>query len=310
MKPLIQLPGFDEYTQSTDLVPVTPGPNRKERNVVDFAHPIDAAIIKLLDAPYIKKIFEKYVDICVDIGEGTELATGIKITENNNPEIYQVIRECSDTLGIPVPYVVVSRSVSGVNAQTSGTDQFAYIAISSLLNMLMTTEEQHFVIGHECGHLALGHVVYHTAVRLLGGLGGLLPLVGDVIANTIQYPLNAWIRRSEISADRAGLICCRNLATAQKALLKLEAGFMNVDDTDINEYLENSRRFLSGNFLGKYRELFQSHPLIPKRIEALELFSRSEKYYRAIGEQPPVGMTLIGDEELEQRTHEIIKIVF
>lgn len=306
MRPLIELQGFQEYCETTALVPV--GQNRKDKNL-DFAHPIDAAIIKILDVPYIKSIFEKYVDICVDIQGGTELATGIKITASNNPEIYRVIEECSRFLNIPIPYVVVSRSVSGVNAVTSGTDKFSYIQISSLLSMLMTVEEQRFVIGHECGHLALGHVVYHTAVRLIGGLGGLLPLVGDVIASTLKYPLNAWIRRSEISADRAGLICCRNLDVAQKALLKLEAGFMNVDDTDISEYLENSRRFRSGNMIGKYKELFLSHPLIPKRIEALELFARSEKYYRAIGELPPAGMELIGDEELEAITHEIIKIV-
>jgi len=306
MRPLIELPGFDEYCETTALVPKTQ--NRRSKTL-DFAHPIDAAIIKLLDAPYIKSIFEKYVDICVDIQEGTDLAAGIKITAANDPEMYCVIEECAQCLDIPIPYVVVSKSVSGVNAQTAGTDKFAYIAISSLLSMLMTTEEQKFVVGHECGHLALGHVVYHTAVRLIGGLGGLLPLVGDIIASTIKYPLNAWIRRSEISADRAGLICCRDLETAQKALLKLEAGFMNVDDTDIGEYLENSRQFRSGNMLGKYKELFLSHPLIPKRMEALQLFANSKKYYRAIGEIPRDGAALIGDEELETRTHEIIKVV-
>lgn len=279
------------------------------KEAVEFAHPIDASIIKILDNKLINELFEKYVDASVDLQSGLALSSSFKIDEKTNPELHCIILECADKLNIPVPYTVISRSVSGINAQTAGTDEFAYIAVSSLLSVLLSKEEQKFVLGHECGHIALGHVVYHTAMRTIGDLGNLVPIVGNLIAGTIQFPLNAWSRRSEISADRAGLICCEDIKTAKKALLKLEAGFMNIDNVDMDEYLENSKMFRNNNSLGKFTELFNEHPIIPKRIEALDLFANSEKYYKITHKPVPQSVKLISDSELEKRTNQIIKII-
>lgn len=300
----VQCPSFDECIGEPSGNAVS-----HIEGALDFAHPMDAGIIKVLNNKLVNELFEGYVNSCVDLQSSLSLATGFRVNEKNNPELYSIILNCAAKLNIPVPYVVISRSVSGINAQTAGTDDFAYIAISSLLNCLLTEKEQHFVLGHECGHIALGHVVYHTAMDIIGNCGSLIPVVGNVIAGTIQYPMKAWSRRSEISADRAGLICCGDINVAKKALIKLEAGFMNVDDVDIDEYLHNSNRFISRSALGKYRELFMEHPIIPKRIEALDLFANSEKYYRITGNPIPDGANLIGDKELEQETNKIIKIL-
>ncbi|MCH5187041.1 MAG: M48 family metallopeptidase [Oscillospiraceae bacterium] len=305
MNSAIKCPSFEEYVSQG----AKPRSRLNVNESVEFAHPIDATIIKVLDNKLINELFSKYVGACVDLTEGLALASSIKVDENSQPELYAVLNECADKLGIDVPYTVISRSVPGINAQTVGTDEFSYIAISSLLNMLLSVEEQKFVLGHECGHVALGHVVYHTALRTIGNFGNLIPVVGAAIAATIQYPLNAWSRKSEISADRAGLICCGDVATAKKALLKLEAGFMNIDKLDVDDYLENTRKFRQGNALGKFTELFYEHPIIPKRMEALDLFANSEKYYRISGQEIPEGKRLLSDKELEKRTNEIIKIL-
>ncbi|MDE6590314.1 MAG: M48 family metallopeptidase, partial [Oscillospiraceae bacterium] len=175
-----------------------------------FAHPVDQTIIKALDNAAVNAVFNKVVQTSIDANYGLTLATGIHVSQNTYSQIYEVVLECAQSLGIPVPYVIISDSVRGLNACTAGTDQFAFIAISSMLPMVLKREELKFVIGHECGHLALGHVVYHTATSMMGAMGGLLPLVGPIIAKTISYPLNAWSRRSDISADRAGLICCQD----------------------------------------------------------------------------------------------------
>ncbi len=276
---------------------------------LEFAHPIDAGIIKVLDNKIINEAFNKYVNLCVDLEAGLSLATSIKIDQNNYPELNAIVEDCSHKLSIPRPYVVISRSVAGINARTAGTDEFSYIALSSLMTLLMEPGEQKFVIGHECGHIALGHVVYHTALSTAGSLSGLVPVIGTFVANAVKYPLNAWSRRSEISADRAGLICCGNIDTAKKALLRLEAGFLNVDSLDIDDYLENYRSFSQNSKLGKLREILMSHPIIPKRIEALDLFAHSEKYYRITNRQIEPGMKLLDDEELEHRTNSIVKVI-
>lgn len=285
------------------------GNKTAENKALEFAHPIDAGIIKVLDNKLINEAFSKYINVCVDLEAGLSLSTSIKIDENSYPELNAIVDECSEKLNIPKPYAVISRAVGGINARTTGTDDFSYIAVSSLLTILLDREEQKFVIGHECGHIALGHVIYHTALSTAGSLSALVPVVGNLIASTVTYPLNAWSRRSEISADRAGLICCRDIKTAKKALLHLEAGFLDVDGIDIDAYVEDYKNFSQNSKLGKLKEIFMSHPVIPKRIEALELFANSEKYYRIIGQQPEPGLKLLSDEELEKRTNDIIKVL-
>lgn len=282
-----------------------------------FAHNVDALIIKTLDNPAINTLFERFVQVSIDATFGLNLAQGIPISRDTMPELYAALRHCSETLGIPLPYTIVSSSLNGVNAMTSGTDEFAFIAVSSLIPVLFDVDEQRFIIGHECGHLALGHVVYHTAVSTLGNAAQIIPIVGPAIANMITFPLNAWSRRSELSADRAGLICCGDLDTALQMLVKLELGLAALNfarstpAVTINaaDYVKAARNVLKKNMLGKYGELLHSHPLLPKRVEALELFSQSEMYYRFAEKERPEGIRLLSDDELHRRTEQIVKVI-
>lgn len=277
------------------------------KRALDFAHPVDSQIIKTLDNPAINSVFNKVVQASIDAGHGLTLASGIHVSRETYNDLYDIILECADSLDIPVPYVVISNAQSGINAYTAGTDQFAFIVIGGLMPFVMKPEELKFVIGHECGHLALGHVVYHTAGTILGSAGGLVPLVGKAIAKAVQYPMNAWSRRSEISADRAGLICCKDIEVAKRALFRLEAGFMNIDNIDIDAYVAESERVLENMDLGMIGEFTHSHPLIPKRIKALDNFARSEAYARAVGNA--YSEDLLTDKELYDETERIIAIM-
>ena len=278
-------------------------------NILNFAHPVDAAIVKTLDNPAINTVFNKIVQTSIDATWGLSLATGIHVSPNTYPEIYKIVVECADVLGIPIPYVIISDQVKGINACTAGTNQFSFIAISSMLPLVLNTDELKFVIGHECGHLALGHVVYHTAINMVGSVGGLLPVVGDVISKTVTYPLKAWSRRSEISADRAGLICCGDIGIATRSLLKLEAGLLNIDEIDIDEYIEESENVLQNTALGKFGEITMSHPIIPKRIKALKLFNNSIVYANTTGIISEPSNTLLTVERLSSETEKIIEIM-
>ena len=311
MNDKITCPSFEEYIGENTAQNTAHASNQQGSvgQPVDFAQPVDAAIIKVLDNKLINEVFSQYVSASVELTQGLELSESIKVSQTNNPELYSVIKDCSEKLNIDIPYTVISKALPGLNARTAGTDKFAYIEISSLLNVLLTLDEQKFVLGHECGHIALGHVVYHTAMATIGNLGNLVPIVGNVIAGTVRYPLNAWSRRSEISADRAGLICCGDVVTAKKALLKLEAGFTSIDNIDVDAYLKDSKKFRDNNSLGKFQELFLQHPIIPKRMEALDLFAKSEKYYAITGKEIPKGISLYNDTELEKLTNEIIKVI-
>lgn len=282
----------------------------------DFAHHVDAYIIKVLDNPAINKVFNSLVKLNIDATFGLQLAQGVSVDSVQAPELYAVLRHCSETLRIPIPYTIISSAVQGINAMTAGADGFSFIAVSGLITALCTVDEQKFIIGHECGHLALGHVVYHTAASTMGGVAQLMPVIGPVVSKVVTFPLNAWVRRSEISADRAGLLCCGDIELAKEMLVKLELGIAtaaigNGTPVKINSdaYVNNSKRVMDKTLLGKYGELFKSHPILPKRIEALELFHNSEKYYRCSGKEAPKNVELLPDAELDRLTEDIIKIL-
>lgn len=278
------------------------------QHALDFALPIDAHIIRVLDTPAVNKVFKGAVDLSVDAFYGLTLSSGIRV-DNKESELSAVLRHCAGMLGISVPYTVVSSSVRGINAMTMGTDEFSYIAVSSLMKAILTEEEMKFVLGHECGHIALGHVLYHTVLSSFGNIAELLPVAGPVIYQAIAWPLKAWGRRSEISADRAGLLCCQDVETACRTLLKLEAGFMNADSIDIEEYINDSNTHLNEAHIGRYGELMTEHPVLSKRMEALQLFAHSEKYYRLSGLVPEHGEILLDDKTLEKETGKIIKVI-
>jgi hypothetical protein len=281
----------------------------RDRRTAEYAHPVDVRMMRILDQPYIRDAVSAIVSFNIDSNYGLDLASGVNINEKTNPELYKILADCSARMGIPVPYTIISSSVSGINACTMGSDKFSFISLSNFLSALMSQDELSFVLGHECGHLSLGHVVYHTAATIFGSAASFIPVIGPVIGKAISYPLLAWCRRSEISADRAGLICCRNINTAKRALFKLEAGFSHMNDVDIDSYLANSRDMMNKVTFGRFRELFMSHPIIPKRIEALDLFSRSQLYYRAICKPFSEGDELISDAALEKQTEAIISTI-
>lgn len=303
-------------SQSKQALSISPLSNNKaakisesaHKQALQFAHTVDQSIITALDNPVVNTVFNKVVQASIDANYGLALAKGIHVSPNTYGDLYEIVAGCAAKLNIPIPYVIISDTVQGINACTAGTDQFAFIAISSFLPLVMNRDELAFVIGHECGHLALGHVVYHTALNVFGSAGGLLPLIGGVIEKTIQYPLNAWSRRSEISADRAGLICCGDINVAKRALFKIEAGLLRTDTVDIDTYVREAEQVLEQTTIGKFSEIMYSHPIIPKRIKALDCFSRSQLYDRLTGKGNASSGRLLTDSDLASSIEKIIEI--
>ena len=141
-------------------------------------------------------------------------------------------------------------------------------------------------------------------------MGKLIPGIGPLLANVVSLPLNTWSRYSEISADRAGFLCCGgDLKVAQKALLRLSGGFSNTDEMDVNQYIEQCLQSLEDHKVGAVNEYFMNHPLIPKRLKALELFSRSEMFYRVTNKSYSADDKLLNDNTLNDLVNEAIKVL-
>lgn len=278
-------------------------------NVREIAHPVDETLIKILETAHVKDVLETPLEQLVSANYGQMIATGIPLDEKNFPQLFSLMKDTCKKLGIKIPYTVVSNSLDGINAFATGTDNNAFIVISNMAPRYLRPKELQFIISHECGHVAMEHMVYHTAGSLAATAGGYIPIIGPVLAKTIVFPLNCWNRCSEITADRVGLICCEDLHVAQMALLKIIGGYTDIEDLDIDRYIMGSRSIQNAQPLGKLAEYFQTHPMIHKRLKALELFYNSEAYYKAINKTPPSGTKLLTKKELDAQTNELLKIL-
>lgn len=228
------------------------------------------------------------------------LGTMIKVTPRQFPHIYRIAEECAEVLDVPVPQIFVANSPV-LNAYTFGTDEEAFIVVHSSLIDHYDHDELKFVIGHETGHIQNKHVVYNTVLLLLKNTAVAML---RFILPPVEVALNAWYRRAEITCDRAGLLCIGDLETGSRALLKLACGSTKLyDDLDVEAYLEQFEEGRDG--VGRFTELFASHPFLTKRIHALRTFAKSDVYRQAMGFGDG-GMSM---EEVDRETSEIIQIV-
>jgi hypothetical protein len=99
-------------------------------------------------------------------------------------------------------------------------------------------------------------------------------------------------------------LCTKDLHSATRSFLKLACGSRKLyDELDVDSYLEQLDDGRSS--LGRFTEVFASHPYIPKRIQCLRAFAESAMYREAAG----LGSGGLSLEEVDRRTGEIIQIV-
>jgi Zn-dependent protease with chaperone function len=209
--------GFHEYIEHNARVGVS-----GVATTPVYARPVDKWIISTLNSTPVKAVINKAMDAVVSLQFGHELASSVFIDQKSFPDLFEVLSHCAKTLGIPIPHAVTKQGGDFFNAYTVGTDEYALVYISPGLCQFFSKEEACFVIGHECGHIAAGHAMYHTLVQVLtGAITPYLGFIGNLLRATAGVPLMAWSRRSEVTADRAGLLCCGDIAIAERALLRL-----------------------------------------------------------------------------------------
>ena len=206
------------------------------------------------------------------------LGSSVKVTDQQFPRIYEIAARCAAVLHIPVPTIYVAAAPE-LNAHTLGTDTDAYIVLNSVLVDHLDDRELAFVIGHECGHIQNNHVVLTTSLHYL-------TVAAAFYVRWIVQPailgLKAWARRAEVTCDRAGLLCVRDLDVATAAIVKLGLGSQKLSkELDVAEYMKQLEEGKRG--LGRVAELFRSHPYLPKRLEALRIFAQSGFYQAWIG---------------------------
>jgi Zn-dependent protease with chaperone function len=234
------------------------------------------------------------------VGKSELLGSTVKVGPNQFPRVYELGVKCAETLGIEAPTIYI-RNNPTLNAMTYGTNDDAFILVHSALVDHFSDEELMSVIGHECGHIHNDHVVYLTTLHLLRMMA---QRFFPWMVAPAMYALTAWSRRAEVTCDRAGLLCCRDLEVSTTALAKLALGSTKLyDELNVDAFVDQYDEGQEG--VGKFTEITASHPWVPKRIKALRKFAESKLYHEHIGR----GSEGLSMDDVDEQVHGIIKVM-
>jgi Zn-dependent protease with chaperone function len=201
----------------------------------------------------------------------------VRVGERQFPKIHALVQRCAEVLQVPAPTVYVAPQIVTLTVRTLGTADDAMIALGSPMVDHLTEDELLFVIGRECGHIQNGHTVYLTALYFLTTAAN---LIVRFAAQPASLALNSWSRRAEVTADRAGLLCVRDLDVATAAMVKMSVGSQRLfSNIDVGEYIRQLDEIQGGR--GRFHELFATVPYLPKRVQALRLFAQTT-YFRSV----------------------------
>jgi len=148
------------------------------------------------------------------------------------------------------------------------------VVLQSALLQVMDEDELRFILGHELGHVRLGHTWLNS---LVGGMAG---IPSPFLASTLLAMAFLWWNRAcEYSADRAGLLACGKPHKAVSALVRLAAG----TEARTQAGLERALRHIQAeddHALSNLTEALATHPMIIRRIEELRRYAASGEYRR------------------------------
>jgi Zn-dependent protease with chaperone function len=235
------------------------------------------------------------------VGKNRFLGSAVRVGERQFPKIHALVERCAEVLQIPAPTVYVAPQIVTLTARTLGTAEDATIALGTPLVDHLTEAELLFVLGRECGHVQAGHTVYLTALHYLTTAANMIIRFG---AQPAVLALNSWSRRAEITADRAGLLCTRDLKVATTAMVKMSVGSQRLfGNIDVEEYLKQLDEAQAGR--GRFEELFATYPYLPKRVQALRLFAETT-YFRSV--VSATGEPGISKEDCDAKVAELLAV--
>ncbi len=250
----------------------------------DFIHPEDAAALQQMESiPGFSTLVKKVLAVGLEnLQYGVNMASTIRLSERQLPNLYKHLPPICQQLGIPEPELYLQMDPNP-NAWTYG-DTHIYITLTSGLVEMMTDEELDSVIAHECGHILCRHVLYHTIAQWISS--GLLSLgiIGS-IATPIEYALLYWSRKSELSADRAASIVTSPEVVAS-VQARLSGGPADItSQIDMHEWARQADEYdkiYNSNLWNKALQLTAiaklDHPFSAVRVREIFKWAESEPY--------------------------------
>jgi Zn-dependent protease with chaperone function len=244
---------------------------RAFRRTLAFARPVTMAL-------------EASTRLWRDVARNELLGTAIKVSDSQDPNlarVYDAAKAAGAALRVRVPVVFATAAGSplkNIRVKVLGTDDAPHLIVDLATAEQLEDAELVAAIAHELAHVQNGHIVFATALHYLTSNAAFFV---RWIVQPAVITLQAWSRRADVTCDRASLLAVKDLDTALHALVKLELGMGKGAAFSADDYLKALPEAKRG--IGRFGEMFRSHPQVAKRVQALRLFADSALYATILG---------------------------
>jgi len=214
------------------------------------------------------------------------LANAIRINERQRTDLYNTFVEALEILDLPeIPELYIIQS-PGLNAMAIGIEK-PFVVVNSAMVESCSKEELRCVLGHEAGHILSGHALYRTMLFvLLRVMNGVLPRALFMMTLPILIALQEWSRKSELSADRAGLLVSQDIDVSYRVCMKL-AGGGDIKNYSLEEFENQAKEYneegtITDNLFKFLNLIWVSHPFPVLRIVELKKWYKSRNYEKIL----------------------------
>ena len=238
--------------------------------------------------------------------------SGLRVGPNQFPEIYQMVRDCSELLGIGIPTTFITAELGVLNAFALAIeDAEPMIVLNSSIVERMTPQELKAVIGHGCGYVHKNHGIYNVLADLLiNGIGASIPGIREILALVslpLRVAIQTWSRAAEVTCDRAGVLCCGEADSTISAQSKLlSGGLLSDHQINVDALLEQYDSLRSSPV--RMLELLNTHPAGVRRILAAKEFINSQVFYDWHPELKEPDMHLYSKDELDAHCAKYVSV--
>ncbi len=197
------------------------------------------------------------------------LARALRLTSSIAPEVHGTLSLCREKLEVEADVELYVHASPQFNAGcTPVEDGRVFILVTSALLEAFSSQELTFVLGHELGH----HIYGHHAIPL-----GFILQQAEKLSPALVLMAHTWQRHAEISADRAGMLCCGGLDGAARGLFKLSSGLRSAPgDAQIAAFIEQAHELYDEDATERVKHVdwLSTHPFSPIRLRAGQVFQR------------------------------------
>ncbi|MDQ2664053.1 MAG: RDD family protein, partial [Candidatus Eremiobacteraeota bacterium] len=199
--------------------------------------------------------------VYITIARGALLGSCVMIGKEQFPEVFAVVGRCAAALDLSMPMIFLRDDIR-VPVVALGFGSPYSLVISTHWLEHFKEDELAFMIGRELGHIKASHTRFTSILSVNGRENPIIALI-----------FGAWLRRTEYTADRIGLLCCGSTDTAYRAIAMCE--FHNFARKVDLQPFARQRVDIARDPILRAGEWLGSSPYATNRMEALRQFHHS-----------------------------------